>query len=71
MEAMKEIVQKALPCLSAELLQAVVDLLADCGVQQENDMILIKESDLTMILNTIQARKLVLFIKGSISGIKY
>jgi len=58
MDAVKTIIERALPGLAPELLDTVVSCLQDCGVETVADLELLEELDLAGCLKPIQIRKL-------------
>ena len=66
-------VSRALPSLSAEKVDALLQRLRECGVNDQNDAKYLKETDLTTggFLNPVEARKLIEFCNNhdNLSGL--
>jgi len=69
MDAVRDVIVKALPDLPAEILHnLLVSLAEECGVTGTEDLSMICEGDLKKHLKPIQARKVLRLISGGIAG---
>lgn len=59
MEEVKSSVKTILPAITDELLESLLSVLVDLGVDDIHHLELVEESDLTPVLKKIQARLLV------------
>lgn len=59
MEEVRSSIKTILPAITDELLESLLSVLVDLGVDDVNHLELVEESDLTPIMKKIQARLLV------------
>ena len=64
MEPVKELVQKAIPTLSVDEMEALLTKLAELGVTCVDELIDVEAEDLVGTLTVVKARKLIRIIRA-------
>lgn len=67
LEEVKDIILRALPTVSSDILEQIISNLQSCGLQCKDDLKYVQQEDLNDTLPVIQVRKLLQLFK---SGIK-